>query len=59
LFGDATEGNLAVCGPVRPTGGSVELRWSGLTAPGRYLGAVSYRDGAAEIGQTLVNIRAE
>jgi hypothetical protein len=59
MFGDAEEGNLAVCGPVRPTGGSVELRWSGLTAPGRYLGAVSYRDASGEIGQTLVSIRAQ
>jgi hypothetical protein len=59
MLGDAAEGNLAVCGPARPTGGRVELRWSGLTAPGRHLGAVSYRDSAGEIGQTLVSIRAE
>ena len=59
MLGDAAEGNLAVCGPAPPTGGPVVLRWSGLTAIGRYLGAVSYRDSAGEIGQTLVSIRAE
>jgi hypothetical protein len=53
--GDAAAGNLAVSGPV---GGIVSLEWSGLVAPRRYLGAVSYRDGAGEVGQTLIAIHA-
>jgi hypothetical protein len=56
---EAAAGNLVVSGPVPATGGPVNLSWSGLAAPGRYLGAVSYSDGTAEVGQTLVSVRVE
>jgi hypothetical protein len=57
-LGEAAAGNLAVSGPVPASGGAVSLSWSGLASPGRYLGAVSYHDGAAEVGQTMVAIDA-
>jgi hypothetical protein len=35
--------------------GTVTVGWTGL-APGHYLGAVSHKDGAGEIGLTLVSV---
>jgi hypothetical protein len=59
--GDLDAGNLTVTAPTTATLGetaTIELSWSGLTADTRYLGAVSYDDGSAEIGSTLVSIAA-
>jgi hypothetical protein len=58
--GAAATGNLAVTGPVPGPGGSarVTIDWSGLAPGGRYLGAIGYRSGAAEVGETMVSIRA-
>jgi subtilisin family serine protease len=59
--GDSDAGNLTVTAPTTATLGetaTIELSWSGLTADTRYLGAVSYHDGSAEIGSTLVSIAA-
>jgi hypothetical protein len=36
--------------------GSVAVAWSGLSPGTKYLGRVSYRDGTAEIGSTLVSV---
>ena len=55
-LGEPLQGNLAVSGPDPSTGpsGTVAVTWFGLTPGRRYLGAISYRAGGAEIGQTLV-----
>jgi hypothetical protein len=55
-LGDSLEGNLAVSGPDPSTGpsGTVAVTWFGLTPGRRYLGAISYLAGGAEIGQTFV-----
>lgn len=37
---------------------TLTVSWSGLTAGTRYLGRISYRDGASEFGSTLVSISA-
>ena len=34
----------------------ITVSWSGLNATTKYLGRVSYRDGSAEIGSTIVSI---
>jgi hypothetical protein len=34
----------------------ITVSWSGLAATTKYLGRVSYRDGAGEIGSTIVSI---
>ena len=60
LVNDVDAGNLTVTPASQPvtTGGktSITLAWSGLTAGARYLGIVSYSDGSATIGRTLVSI---
>ena len=59
LVGDADEGNLTVNAPATATIGEtapVTVAWSGLTAATRYLGDVSFNDGATEIDHTLVAI---
>ncbi|HEX6681547.1 MAG TPA: S8 family peptidase [Candidatus Limnocylindrales bacterium] len=59
---DVDAGNLTVnpaSQPVTIAGRtSITLAWSGLTAGNRYLGIVSYTDGSAAIGRTLVSIGA-
>ena len=55
-LGEPLEGNLTVSGPDPSTGpsGTVAVTWFGLTPGRRYLGAISYLAGGAEIGQTFV-----
>jgi hypothetical protein len=59
LVGEADAGNLTVTAPTTATLGTtatIRLTWSGLTAATRYLGIVSYDNGTADIGSTLVSI---
>jgi hypothetical protein len=59
MVGDADAGNMTVTAPgtaVQGATATVTVSWSGLTAGGRYLGAVSYGNGTDEIGSTLVSI---
>jgi hypothetical protein len=52
-------GNMTVIDPGDATlGGSAEVTvgWSGLTAGTKYFGRISYSNGTAEIGATLVRI---
>ena len=54
-------GNLTVSAPSVATigqQGEITIDWSGLTAGGRYLGAVRYTNGSSEIDRTLVAITA-
>lgn len=60
LLGNTSAGNLTVTPASQSVtnGGktSVTFNWSGLTAGTRYLGAVTYGDGTAAVGRTLVSI---
>ena len=52
-------GNMTVSAPASATigtSGSITASWSGLAAATRYLGFVSYSDGTAERGRTIVNV---
>jgi hypothetical protein len=44
--------------PTATPGGAanITVSWNGLTAGTKYLGRVSYRDGAGEIGDTIVSV---
>jgi hypothetical protein len=51
--------NMTVTSSTSATvGGTADITvsWSGLNATTKYLGRVSYRDGSAEIGSTIVSI---
>jgi hypothetical protein len=50
---------MTVTAPAVATLGATEsivLDWTGLAAGTRYLGSVSYGNGAVEIGQTMVAV---
>ena len=57
---DTDAGNLTV-DPTSATAGvgtslDVSVDWAGLDTASRYLGAVTYSNGSAEVGRTLVSI---
>ena len=55
-----TGGSLSVVSAptvaVNGTSGTVTVGWTGLMAGGHYIGAVSHKDGAGEIGLTFVAV---
>jgi hypothetical protein len=60
ILPSTTGGSLSVVAApsaaVNGTTGTVTVGWTGLVAGGHYLGAVSHKDGAGEIGLTLVTV---
>jgi len=61
ILSAAAAGNMTVTDPGDATTGTsanVTVGWSGLTAGTKYFGRISYSNGSAEIGATLVRIDA-
>lgn len=59
VLGTTVAGNMKVSAPaaaVTATTGAINLTFSGLAAATKYLGAVSYNDGASELARTIVRV---